>query len=93
MLNQEIAESSDSVSIGNLIARFYAAKIRKGATVHNLVAGPLVGQRIQILQKMNPEHQFQVIGFISALPLIVARSPFFTPLPTAFFRSLSLAFF
>ena len=40
----------------------------------NLVAGPLVGQRIQILQKMNPEHQFQVIGFISALPLIVARS-------------------
>ena len=74
MLDQEIAESSDGISIGNLIARFYTAKIRKGATVHNLVAGPLVGQRIQILQKMNPEHQFQVIGFISVLPLIVARS-------------------
>ena len=43
MLDREIAESSDGVSIGNLIARFYAAKIRKGATVHNLVAGTLVG--------------------------------------------------
>ena len=34
----------------------------------------LIGQIIQILQQVDAEHQFKLIGFISVLPLVVVRS-------------------
>ena len=34
----------------------------------------LIGQIIQILQQVDAEHQFKLIGFISVLPLVIVRS-------------------
>ena len=71
---EQVAESADGVSVRNLIAGFHTAEIRKSPAVDDLISSAFVGQVVEILQKMNPQHQLQVVGLISALSLIVARS-------------------
>ena len=72
--DQQIAELSDCVSVRNLIAGFHAAKIRKGAAVNDFIPCAHIGQIIQILQQVDAEHQFKLVGFISVLPLVIVRS-------------------
>lgn len=71
---EQVAESADGVAIRNLIAGSHTAEIRKSPAVDDLISSAFVGQVVEILQKMNPQHQLQVVGLISALSLIVARS-------------------
>ena len=32
-----------------------------------------IGEVIEILQKINPEHQFQIVGLVSALSFVIVR--------------------
>ena len=74
VVDEQIAESDDGVAVRNLIAGFHTAEIRKSPAVDDLISSAFVGQVVEILQKMNPQHQLQGVGHISALSLIVARS-------------------
>ena len=74
VVDEQVAESADGVAVRNLIAGFHTTEIRKSPAVDDLISSAFVGQVVEILQKMNPQHQLQVVGLISALSLIVARS-------------------
>lgn len=74
VVDEQVAESVDGVAVRNLIAGFHTAEIRKSLAVDDLISSAFVGQVVEILQKMNPQHQLQGVGLISALSLIVARS-------------------
>ena len=71
--DQQIAELSYRVSVRNLIAGFHAAKIRKGTAVNDFIPRAHIGQIIQILQQVDAEHQFKLVGLISVLPLVIVR--------------------
>ena len=57
----------------------HAAEVRKGAAVYDLCHGSHVGEVIQVLQHIEPQHQFQIVGLISALSFVIARPDLFDP--------------
>ena len=61
------------VAVRNLVAGFHAEEIRKCTAVNDLVSDAFIGQIIEILQKIQPQHGLQQIGFISALSFVIAR--------------------
>ena len=88
VVDEQVAESANGVPVRNLIAGFHTAEIRKSPAVDDLISSAFVGQVVKILQKMNPQHQFQVVGLISALSLVVARSHQLLQLSHGMIRSI-----
>ena len=76
---QNVAEPSQGIPVRHLVAGIHAAEVRKGAAVYDLCHGSHVGEVIQVLQYIEPQHQFQIVGLISALSFVIARSDLFDP--------------
>ena len=79
MLNKDFPEPSDCVAVRYLIAGIDSAERRKRTTVDDLVHRRHVRQIIQVLQYVDPKHQFQVIGLVSALSFVIVRLYFLYP--------------
>lgn len=79
VLLKDMPKPSQCISIWHLVAGINAAKLRKRAAVYDLCHGSHVREVIQILKHIDPQHQFQIVGLISALPLVIARLDFRNP--------------
>ena len=73
VLNQQIPEPSDGIAVRNLVARFHFTEIRKSPAVDDFVPGPFVGQVIEILDQVDFQHQFKIVGLVAAHSFIIAR--------------------
>ena len=73
VFDQQIAESSNRIAIGYLVAGFNFAEIRKSPAVNDFVPGSFVGQVIQVLEKVDSQHQFKILGLVAARSFIIAR--------------------
>ncbi len=73
MLNQQVTEPPQRITIGNLVARIHAAEVRKGAAVNYFCYRTFIRQVVEILQHINAEHQFQIVGLVAALSFVITR--------------------
>ena len=60
-------------NILDLVAGGHSTKLRKCATVYDLQNCGLIGKIVEVLQYEPPKHQFQPIGFMTALSFVVVR--------------------
>lgn len=73
VLDQQIPEPSDGIAVRNLVAGLYFTKIRKRAAVNDFVSGSFVRKVVQVLDKVDSQHQLKIVGLVSARSFIIAR--------------------
>ncbi len=80
MLHQKRTKTPDCITIRHLIARINATELRKGAAVDLFILRAHIGQIVQVLQHMYPQHGFERIGLVAAFSLVVKRLDYRHPL-------------
>ena len=71
--DQQVSKPSDGVTVRDLVAGFYFAEIRKCTAVNNFVSCSFVGEVVQVLDKVDSQHQLKIVGFVAARSFIIAR--------------------
>lgn len=66
---ENVPKTPQRIAVWHLIAGLHAAEARKSTVVDFLGYQCFVGKIIQVLQQIQPQHQFQVVGFIPRSPL------------------------
>ena len=73
IVHENITKAAQRIAVRHLVAGIHTAEVRKSTAVDCLGNRRFVGQVIKVLQQIQPQHQFQVVGLISALSFIIAR--------------------
>ena len=81
VLDRQISKPSDGVAVRDLIAGLYLAESRKCTAVNNFVSGFFVGEVVQVLDKVDSQHQLKIVGFVAARSFIIARLDQLVQLP------------
>ena len=81
VLLKDMPKPSQRISVRHLVAGINAAKLRKRAAVYDLCHGSHIREVIQILKHIDPQHQFQIVGLVSALSFVIARLNLCDPFP------------
>ena len=81
VFDQQIPKPSDGVTVRNLIAGLYFTEIRKRAAVNDFVSGSFVRKVVQVLDKVDSQHQLKIVGFVAARSFIIARLDQLVQLP------------
>ena len=63
--DQEIAEAPYGIAVRNLVTGLYFTEIRKSPAVNDFVPGCFVGQVVQVLEKVDSQHQHKIVGLIA----------------------------
>ena len=71
---KDIPKSAQRISIRHLITGLYPAEIRKSPAVNYFGYHCRIRQVVQILHQVDPKYPFQIVGLISALSFVIARS-------------------
>ena len=74
VFQKNIPKSAQRISIRHLITGLYPAEIRKSPAVNYFGYRCHIRQVVQILHQIDPKHPFQIVGLISALSFVIARS-------------------
>jgi len=73
ILHQKISKMPQRIAIWYLIAGIHTAKLGESATIYHLCHGCHVGEVVQILNQIDSQHTFQIIGLVATISIIVAR--------------------
>ena len=77
---QQVAESSQRIAVRYLITRIHATKVRKSAAVNHFGYRRYVGRIIQVLEHVDSQHQFQIVGLVAVLSFEIEWLDEFDPL-------------
>ena len=66
-------KTPDGIAIRHLIAGVHAAELRERTAVDDFIARRVIREVVEVLQHIDSEHQFQVVGLIAALSFVIVR--------------------
>ena len=66
-------KTPDGIAIRYLIAGVHAAELRERTAVDDFIARRVIREVVEVLQHIDSEHQFQVVGLIAALSFVIVR--------------------